>query len=83
MYENVAAKSLQSRVPLVGKVPIIADVLPFQATTYTPVAIYVGRIRGADALGALGVQAVWVVVLTFASWAMWHRALHRVVVQGG
>ncbi len=28
MYKNVAVKSLQSRVPLVGKVPIIADVLP-------------------------------------------------------
>jgi len=26
---------------------------------------------------------VWVVLLIFASWAMWQRALHRVVVQGG
>jgi ABC-type uncharacterized transport system permease subunit len=66
-----------------GAIRIIADVLPFQATTYTPVAIYVGRVRGADALGALGVQAAWVVLLIFASWAMWQRALHRVVVQGG
>lgn len=66
-----------------GAIRIIADVLPFQATTYTPVAIYVGRVRGADALGALGVQAVWVVLLILASWAMWQRALHRVVVQGG
>jgi ABC-2 type transport system permease protein len=66
-----------------GAIRIIADVLPFQATTYTPVALYVGRVRGADALGAVSVQAVWVVVLIFASWAMWQRALHRVVVQGG
>jgi ABC-2 type transport system permease protein len=66
-----------------GAIRVIADVLPFQATTYTPVALYVGRLRGADALGAVGVQAVWVVLLIFASWAMWQRALHRVVVQGG
>jgi ABC-2 type transport system permease protein len=66
-----------------GAIRIIADVLPFQATTYTPVALYVGRVRGADALGALGVQAGWVVLLIVASWAMWQRALHRVVVQGG
>jgi ABC-2 type transport system permease protein len=66
-----------------GAIRIIADVLPFQATTYTPVALYVGRVRGTDALGAVGVQGLWVGVLIFASWAMWQRALHRVVVQGG
>jgi ABC-2 type transport system permease protein len=66
-----------------GPIRIIADALPFQATTYTPVAIYVGRLDGADAFGALGVQALWVVLLIFGSWAMWQRALHRVVVQGG
>jgi viologen exporter family transport system permease protein len=66
-----------------GPVRIIADVLPFQATTYTPVAIYVGRVHGATALGALGVQALWIVLLIYSSWAMWQRALHRVVVQGG
>jgi ABC-2 type transport system permease protein len=66
-----------------GPLRILAELLPFQATTYAPVAIYVGRLTGSDALKAIGIQTVWVVLLGFASWAMWRRALHHVVVQGG
>jgi ABC-2 type transport system permease protein len=63
---------------------ILARSLPFQATLYTPVGIYVGQISsGRDAAGAIGVQFGWVLVLSMASLAMWKRALHRVVVQGG
>jgi ABC-2 type transport system permease protein len=63
---------------------ILAKLLPFQATVYTPVGIYVGQIRsGREAAAAIGVQLVWVVVLALGSLAMWRRALHRVVVQGG
>ncbi len=62
---------------------VLARVLPFQATVYTPVGIYVGQITGRDALVAIAVQLIWVVVLALAGLAMWKRALHRVVVQGG
>jgi ABC-2 type transport system permease protein len=66
-----------------GPLRIVAELLPFQATTYAPVAIYVGRLNGAGALKAIAIQAVWVVLLALAARAMWHRALRRVVVQGG
>ncbi len=62
---------------------IVADLLPFQAITYGPVAIYVGQLTGTGALEAIGVQLVWVVVLATACRLIWQRAMYRVVVQGG
>ncbi|WP_152360914.1 ABC transporter permease [Microlunatus speluncae] len=65
-----------------GWLQTIAAVLPFQAATYTPVAIYFGRPPGGLGI-ALAVQALWLVVLgVLAAW-VWSRARHRVVVQGG
>lgn len=57
--------------------------LPFQAQVFTPLSVYTGALRGADAAGAVGVQGVWVVVLALLAQLVWSRALHRVVVQGG
>jgi ABC-2 type transport system permease protein len=61
----------------------IAGALPFQATTYTPVAIYLGQLSGWAAVRGLAVQCLWIVVLWLAGRWVWSRALHRVVVQGG
>jgi ABC-2 type transport system permease protein len=61
----------------------VADVLPFQATTYTPLAIYLGQIDGVEARSALGVQVLWIVVLAVALRLTWTRAVRRVVVLGG
>lgn len=58
----------------------IASALPFQAATYTPLAVYLGR---ASLLPSLGVQLLWIVVLWLVLRLIWSRALHRVVVQGG
>jgi len=65
-----------------GWLRTIADVLPFQAATFTPLSIYFGRPTG-GLLAALGVQAGWVIVLFgLCSW-VWSRAQRRVVIQGG
>lgn len=61
----------------------VADVLPFQAQTFTPISIYSGHWTGQRALAALGVQLLWVVVIAIADWLVWRRAMRRVVVQGG
>lgn len=61
----------------------ILEWLPFQGMAFLPVSIYVGQNTGADMWGALGVQIVWVVVLTMLAAAIWHRAQRKVVVQGG
>ncbi|MET9019108.1 ABC-2 family transporter protein [Actinopolymorpha sp. NPDC004070] len=60
----------------------VAVALPFQASTYTPLAIYFGRPPG-GLPAALGVQTVWIVVLGGLCAWVWSRARHRVVVQGG
>lgn len=61
----------------------VAELLPFQATTFTPVAIYGGHLAGGGAVRAIGVQLLWVVLLAGVARLIWSRALHRVVVQGG
>ncbi|MFJ6199268.1 ABC transporter permease [Micromonospora sp. NPDC092111] len=66
-----------------GLLRTLAEHLPFQATTYTPVAIYVGQLEGTEAIRAIGVQLLWIVLLALAARVVWSRALHRVVVQGG
>lgn len=65
-----------------GWLRTVAEVLPFQAATYTPLAIYFGRPPGGMA-AALGVQGLWVVVLGGLCAWVWSRAKQRVVVQGG
>lgn len=62
---------------------VVAEVLPFQAMAYTPVAIYLGRLSGADMTRALAVQLAWVVAGYLLGRLVWSRALHRVVIQGG
>ena len=60
----------------------VAEVLPFQAAGYTPLATYFGRPPGGLA-AALGVQVLWVLVLGGLCAGVWSRAKRRVVVQGG
>lgn len=62
---------------------LIAEWLPFQATTYTPLTIYLGRVTGTDAAVALGTQLGWVIVVLALLRLAWSRAIRRVVVQGG
>jgi len=62
---------------------IIAELLPFQATTYAPVEIYVGRLGGVAALRTIGLQLAWIVFLGLVSRFMWRRAARRTVIQGG
>jgi ABC-type uncharacterized transport system permease subunit len=61
----------------------IIGALPFQATVYTPVAIYVGQIGGGAAWQAIGVQGIWLVLLAALVALVWRSAERRVVVQGG
>lgn len=66
-----------------GPLRAVAQVLPFQATAYTPTATYLGEIHGSGLAVALGVQALWVGLLTALAALVWSRAVLRVVVQGG
>src|SRR5262249_20034218 len=61
----------------------IANVLPFQAVGFIPVAIYLGKLDGATLISAIALQALWVVLLSLLAQLVWQRAIRRVVVQGG
>jgi ABC-type uncharacterized transport system permease subunit len=87
IYRMIAQFFAGALVPLwfmPGWLAGLANWLPFQATTYTPIAIYLGYYRdGGEIAQALAVQFGWVLVLWMLLRLVWSRALHRVVVQGG
>lgn len=86
MYRIVSLFFSGGLVPLwlmPGALRLAAEAMPFQAITYLPLAIYLGRVSGTATLHALAVQAAWVVALALAGRLVWSRALRRVVVQGG
>jgi ABC-type uncharacterized transport system permease subunit len=86
MYRIVSLFFSGGLVPLwlmPGALRLVAEAMPFQAITYLPLAIYLGRVSGTATLHALAVQAAWVVALALAGRLVWSRALRRVVVQGG
>ena len=57
--------------------------LPFQAISYIPVTIYLGRRTGEDLLAALLLQALWGVGLFVASRLFWNYSVKHVTLQGG
>lgn len=59
----------------------LAGWLPFHATTYTPISLYLGH--GGNPVEAIAVQCAWWAVLWAALRAVSRRALRRVTVQGG
>ena len=54
--------------------------LPFQAVTYTPVAMYLGKV---DVFRGLTLQLGWAVLLFLLVRLMWKKALDVLTVQGG
>jgi len=57
--------------------------LPFQAISYIPVTIYLGRRTGEDLLAALLLQAGWAVGLFVAGRLFWNYSVKHVTLQGG
>jgi ABC-2 type transport system permease protein len=57
--------------------------LPFQAISYIPVTIYLGRRAGPELAHALLLQAAWAVgLLAIGRW-FWNRSVRQVTLQGG
>lgn len=61
----------------------VADLLPFQAQAFIPLAIYLGQTPARDIPAALGIQAIWIVLLFALVGIVWQRAVRRIVIQGG
>jgi ABC-type uncharacterized transport system permease subunit len=61
----------------------VAEALPFQTQASIPVSLYLGRLEGSDALRALALQLLWIVLLAAIAVVVWRRAVTKIVVQGG
>lgn len=61
----------------------VMALLPFQAIAFVPVSIYVGAPATGSIGTALGLQLVWVVVLTVVIRWVWSQAFRHTVIQGG
>lgn len=61
----------------------ILQAFPFQAITYLPVSVFVGREEGLGIAGVLLVQLAWFLILIIPMALIWRRARSRLFVQGG
>lgn len=57
--------------------------LPFASIFSAPLSIYIGRVRGGDALVSLAVQGVWLLLLAAFSRWLWSVAQRRYHANGG
>ena len=57
--------------------------LPFSSMNYTPVMIYLGKIKGVALVESLGLQLFWVVFFLLFSCILWKKAIRRLTVLGG
>jgi ABC-2 type transport system permease protein len=61
----------------------LARCTPFPSMLQTPVDLMSGRVGGADALVALGIQLLWLAAFLLLGRRMLRAATHKLVVQGG
>ena len=66
-----------------GWLHLIADVLPFRATLYTPVALLTGKLTGGALVFGLLHQTLWFALLAAVALAIEARGLRRLATQGG
>ena len=56
---------------------------PFTYEIFFPVQVYLERVRGADLLGGLGIQAGWVLLTWLLANVMWSRGVRQYQAVGG
>lgn len=61
----------------------IAMALPFKSIVYTPTVIYMEQQSPMHALGMVGMQWVWAIVLWLLGKLMWNRAVRKITIHGG
>ena len=66
-----------------GWVQTVSQWLPFRAIRYTPLQIYLGNYTHIEALAAIGVQLLWICLLSLLQALLWRRGVRRIVVLGG
>ena len=57
--------------------------LPFYYELFCPIAIFLGRLRGAELVQALAIQSCWLIVTWAVAQVMWKRGLGHYQAVGG
>ncbi|GIM30282.1 antibiotic ABC transporter permease [Clostridium polyendosporum] len=57
--------------------------VPFSSMNYTPIMIYLGKLKGCELINSLLVQVVWIILLALLSKWMWNRSMKRLTILGG
>jgi ABC-2 type transport system permease protein len=57
--------------------------LPFYYEIFCPIAIFQGRLNGNEMLGALVIQAGWMIAMWVGASLMWRRGLGHYQAVGG
>jgi len=65
------------------KIRLVFELLPFASMQNLPLRIYSGNIVGVDIFIGIALQAFWLTFMLAVGRLMMHRALKRVVIQGG
>jgi len=66
-----------------GWLKAIANFLPFQQMSYSPVSIYLGIVKGHQVYEVLAFQFMWIVILLVLSRLFYAFAIKKITVQGG
>lgn len=61
----------------------IIKLFPFQAISYIPNMIYLGKMSGLAALHVVLLQVFWIAVLGLAAFWLWRFIVKHIVIQGG
>jgi ABC-2 type transport system permease protein len=57
--------------------------MPFEYIAYAPLQIYLGKLNGADAARAVGVQWLWATILLIAAHLWWEKCAKKITIHGG
>ncbi len=57
--------------------------LPFQHIAFTPLQIYLGKLRGGQAAAALAQQWIWAAALLWLGDRWWDRSTRKITIHGG
>ncbi|MCR5774130.1 MAG: ABC-2 family transporter protein [Lachnospiraceae bacterium] len=66
-----------------GSISKILGALPFVYIYQLPVSIYIGKVDRAQQLGQLGIQFIWLVILSVIFLHAQNRVTSKVMIQGG
>ncbi len=61
----------------------VSKYLPFQYIYQTPLGMYIGKMSLNEALTAMMIQGIWIIVLLSVCALVWNAAKKRVLTQGG